>query len=757
MNRLSLYVFTEEKGILRESDKYCLKGLREVSDVTVIVNGRISEAGAGFLKKEGYGIFRRKNSVSDFDAWKDYLGDHSAEISERYDELILCDSSCFGPVFPLKSIFDRMGGVRCDFWGMYRHPAVQEKHPAYLEQFFIVIRQSLLRDTAFVSYFRELEHSGNSDEAAAQESGFTAYFEEKGFVSAGFADAGFSEIHPDAPLFLPERLLESGFPFVRREVFSADYRLIQSCTDGTYVNAVMNCLEKLADSNYPADIIWQETIRSLPNSVLRNLFHLTYALDSGNASSLDSDIDSRKPSAAAVLYSYFDDLIEPDFSYLSSMPKGSTLFIVVVSEKMKSLWDKRLSKSGYRYEVRIQPNRGRNEAAYWVTCRDVIESYDYICLIHDKKTLAARPPVKGQYWSSHCWRSVLYSPEYVNNVIRLFDSNDRLGILMPTAPMFAEWPDLIFNREWAGNRDIALKVYDRLKLTVPFDEHPAAPWGAMFWVRGRAMKVLYRYSWSVNDFPEEPLKVPDGTVLHALERMYPMIAQESGYLSGWIVPSDLIGTYYDNLYIKSLEYQARSKEYKARCDELGSAVKSLSEQLAARQQAEDEEFYSAGYLEMYPDVAKSRMHPMRHYVLYGKKEGRDNGMHPDESVFFAKGYLAMYQDVAESGINPWRHYVECGKKEGRDNGLHPGDDQFFAAGYLVMYPDVAGAGVDPWRHYAEHGKKEGRDNGLHPGKDQFSAEGYLKMYPDVAQAGVDPWRHYAEYGKKEGRGNGLNL
>ena len=97
---------------------------------------------------------------------------------------------------------------------MYRHPVVPERHSAYLEQFFIVIKRRLLSDIAFISYFRDLEYSGSSDEAAAQAAGFTAYFEERGFVSAAFADASLSEIHPEAPLFLPERLLECGFPFI---------------------------------------------------------------------------------------------------------------------------------------------------------------------------------------------------------------------------------------------------------------------------------------------------------------------------------------------------------------------------------------------------------------------------------------------------------------------------------------------------------------------------------------------------------------
>ncbi|MDY2599999.1 MAG: glycosyltransferase, partial [Lachnospiraceae bacterium] len=104
-------------------------------------------------------------------------------------------------------------------------------------------------------------------------------------------------------------------------------------------------------------------------------------------------------------------------------------------------------------------------------------------------------------------------------------------------------------------------------------------------------------------------------------------------------------------------------------------------------------------LEMYPDVAKSKVDPWRHYVTQGKKEGRDNGWHPSEGMFFAKGYLEMYPDVAKSKVDPWRHYVLKGKKEGRDNGVHPGEKQFRQENYLQNYSKVIKAGTDPWKHY----------------------------------------------------------
>ena len=98
---------------------------------------------------------------------------------------------------------------------------------------------------------------------------------------------------------------------------------------------------------------------------------------------------------------------------------------------------------------------------------------------------------------------------------------------------------------------------------------------------------------------------------------------------------------------------------------------------------------------MYPDVARAKADPWKHYVLHGKDEGRDNGLHPDVNMFFPAGYLLMYLGVARTKTDPWKHYVLHGIKEGRDNGLHPNEKHFFSEGYLIMYPDVAKTKTDP--------------------------------------------------------------
>ena len=47
------------------------------------------------------------------------------------------------------------------------------------------------------------------------------------------------------------------------------------------------------------------------------------------------------------------------------------------------------------------------------------------------------------------------------------------------------------------------------------------------------MRLLFKKNWQYSDFPDEPLPV-DGTILHAIERLHPTIAQASGFLSAWV-------------------------------------------------------------------------------------------------------------------------------------------------------------------------------------------------------------------------------
>ena len=50
----------------------------------------------------------------------------------------------------------------------------------------------------------------------------------------------------------------------------------------------------------------------------------------------------------------------------------------------------------------------------------------------------------------------------------------------------------------------------------------------------QALRPVFAKKWTYDDFPDEPV-ADDGTLLHAIERIYPFAAQSAGYYSGWVL------------------------------------------------------------------------------------------------------------------------------------------------------------------------------------------------------------------------------
>jgi glycosyltransferase involved in cell wall biosynthesis len=164
---------------------------------------------------------------------------------------------------------------------------------------------------------------------------------------------------------------------------------------------------------------------------------------------------------------------------------------------------------------------------------------------------------------------------------------------------------------------------------------------------------------------------------------------------------------------------------------------------------------AAWYLANYPDVAKTRLDPVLHYLAFGWKEGREPG--PDFDGAF---YLSRYPDVGAGGVPPLLHFWRHGRFENRHIN-EAAEREFFArqwreqlsdcplmdsAWYLENNPDVARGNLDAAMHYLTFGWREGRP----PGPD-FDGKYYLERYPDVAAAGVPPLVHYWLNGRTERR------
>jgi hypothetical protein len=75
-------------------------------------------------------------------------------------------------------------------------------------------------------------------------------------------------------------------------------------------------------------------------------------------------------------------------------------------------------------------------------------------------------------------------------------------------------------------------------------------------------------------------------------------------------------------------------------------------------------FDAAFYLQRYPDVGATRMHPFVHYLLHGAPEARK-----PNAWFEPIYYLARYEQARARGGDPFADFLKYGAKE--NSSPHP--------------------------------------------------------------------------------------
>lgn len=148
-------------------------------------------------------------------------------------------------------------------------------------------------------------------------------------------------------------------------------------------------------------------------------------------------------------------------------------------------------------------------------------------------------------------------------------------------------------------------------------------------------------------------------------------------------------------------------------------------------------FDPAYYLETNNDVAESGISPVRHYVLYGDKEGRN------PCVLFDPDYYRAHvkHKGSELKTNTLLHYAFIGRYI-----KLPPSPWFDLDYYLSTNKDVFRSGLDPLYHYLHYGGQEGRFPCPH-----FDSAYYLSQNPSIKEARLNPLTHYLLYGRFEGQ------
>lgn len=540
--RLGIFFFFDAQGVVDSYVEAMLEDMsRNVEEIVTVVNGDVSAKSYAKLDRYSAKVILRENVGLDVWAYKTAMESYGWERLTEYDEIVLFNATIMGPVYPLAEMFGEMAGRDIDFWGVTWFHEVdfdpfgtmpEGYIPRHLQSHFHVYRRSLVSSREFQRYWDEMPRIRSYIESVGMhEAPFTQRFERLGFVSDVYVNTEDLEGFTYQPiLFCPKELVENRrCPIFKRRSFFHDYEDVLDQAGGQATRELYDYLRDHTD--FDTNLIWDNVTRSMNmTDVVRNL-NLNYVLPSQAVTR-----QPRTPASAVALVAhlYYMDLLEETLGYVRSMPEGCDVYLTVGSEDKASQVRSAVEAMPYNVDVRVIENRGRDVSALLVGVKDVIADYDLVCFIHDKKVTQLTPFSKGAAFADKCFENLLISPEYVRNVVSLFEQEPRLGMVMPTPPNHAEYFPM-YSYGWGPNYVRTRSLLAEVGVSVPLDpdKEPIAPLGTMFWFRPQALTPLFAMDWQWQDFPPEP-NGTDGSILHAIERAYGYVAQGAGFFCAWV-------------------------------------------------------------------------------------------------------------------------------------------------------------------------------------------------------------------------------
>ena len=159
IKRVAVFASYSANGKIDDYILYYLKGLKKVCDSIIFVsdNPLFPSEADKLLPFVDYAFISRHGEY-DFGSYKrGYQIAKTNHILEHASELILCNDSCYGPVYPFKRMFNAMENTQSDFWGI----CANDEYNYHLQSFFLVFKKNVFSSSVFADFLSSVKHKNN--------------------------------------------------------------------------------------------------------------------------------------------------------------------------------------------------------------------------------------------------------------------------------------------------------------------------------------------------------------------------------------------------------------------------------------------------------------------------------------------------------------------------------------------------------------------------------------------------------------------
>lgn len=518
-NRIAVYFFFDKDGIIRDYNLFFIKSLKEIAQKVVVVsNGELTKESLQKVKNLSVDTYIRENKGFDVWAYKETMEYIGWSNITKYNELILCNFTCYGPIYPFSEMFNEMDKRGCDFWGAAKHP--EQKNyllpnnkgwiHEHIMSYFMVIRHNMLISPYFKEYWDNIPQINTKTESTAyHETVFTKYFEELGFTSDAFVDLKKYEgrANNGSIFYANEFLIKDRCPLVKRRAFFFPlYDNILDYSDGHQANELLDFITH--QTNYDEAMIWDDILATQPMSTIMNNLQLNYMV-------------SNQPTGASVSLNetlfIFSIRYKFQIEYLKKYLEKSDIkfaYIVSYNEKYNDFVREILTNiKEFKFKL-INGVADKNILEQIKLTPKIYSNYKTFCCI-DSKDMKNPLLISYEDCYQYMCETLLGNKWQIENIISKFLTNKRLGMLIPYPVSYGNY-ETYANSLLRYNKDAWPTIYKNLNLNVPYDEKLNIIYENCFWGRIELLNEFVKTNQSV--FPS----------------FYPLLTQNNGFYCSYV-------------------------------------------------------------------------------------------------------------------------------------------------------------------------------------------------------------------------------